>query len=282
MKFSDKFIGYLDILGFKNFVDEAEAGTGMSLNELQHILNSFGTSEERKNFEKYGPTTCPESNHLKRNLDFRLTQMSDGMIVSSEISPAGVINLISHCWIVLMKLLQSGVMCRGYITRGSIYHTDTKCIGSGFHKAYENEKNVTAFARDADERGTPFVEVDSVVCKFIKDSNDECVKKMFSRFVKGDGEAVALYPFQRLSHSFTISAFGEEFNPAKEKSSNQNLRIILEGFKEKITALVDKSNTKAIKKAEHYIQALDAQLTECDRTDEAIDMLSSPYPKDRL
>ena len=35
--------------------------------------------------------------------------------------------------------------------------------------------------------------------------------------------------------------------------------------------LVDKSNPKAVIKAEHYIEALNAQLAVCDRTDEAID-----------
>ena len=36
---------------------------------------------------------------------------------------------------------------------------------------------------------------------------------------------------------------------------------------------VDMSNPDAIRKAEHYIRALNAQLQECDRTDEFITLM---------
>ena len=45
---------------------------------------------------------------------------------------------------------------------------------------------------------------------------------------------------------------------------------------------VDESDPKAVKKAEHYIEALNAQLAVCNKTDEMIDMFSSPYPSRNL
>jgi hypothetical protein len=33
-----------------------------------------------------------------------------------------------------MILLDKGFMCRGYITRGKIYHTNEHLIGSGYHR----------------------------------------------------------------------------------------------------------------------------------------------------
>ena len=208
-EFKDKFVGFVDILGFKDLVKAAEAGTGMSLAELLEILNDLGAPEDQEHFKKYGPTTCPESTYVQRDLNFRLTQVTDCVFVSTEVSSAGVINLISHCWVAVMQLLLTkGIMCRGYITRGSIYHTDTQPIGSGYQEAYDKEKQVTAFKREADERGTPFVEVDPVVCDYVRDHGDRCVKEMFSRYVKGDGKVTALFPFQRLEHSFIIAGFG--------------------------------------------------------------------------
>ena len=87
--FKDKFIGFVDILGFKKFVEAAEAGTGMSLAELLELLRELGTVDDRRNLEKYGPTICPTSAYRQRDLDFRLTQISDCVVVSTEVSPAG-------------------------------------------------------------------------------------------------------------------------------------------------------------------------------------------------
>ncbi len=278
IEFKDKFIGFVDILGFKKLVEAAEAGIGISLVELLEMVQKLGTPEDRIKHEKYGPMTCPESRYVQRHLDFRLTQISDCVVLSTEISPAGVINLVKHCWGAVIKLLTKGILCRGYITRGSVFHTDTQFIGSGYQKACSKEKHVTAFIREDEKSGTPFVEVDRVVCDYVRNHGDSCVKEMFSRFVKEDGIVTALFPFQRLAHSFIVAGFGITFDPEKEKRSNQRARLLIENFKERVMAFVDHSDPDVVRKVEHYIAALDAQLKVCKRTDEMIDVLSSPFP----
>ena len=279
IEFKDKFIGFVDILGFKKMVEASEAGTGMTLPEILETLEMLGAPEDRKDFKEYGPTICPDSTCLQRDLDFRVTQNYDSVIVSIEVSPAGVINLANQCWGAVIKLLTKGIMCRGYITRGLIFHTNTQFIGSGYEEAYSREATVTAFKRDEDERGTPFVEVDQTVCNYVRDHGDSCVKKMFSRYVKGDGVVIALFPFKRLSHSFVIN---REFDTEKEKRSNKNVRLWIENFKERVMVLVDQTSPNAVSKVEHYVAALDAQLEVCERTDKMIDMLNSPYPSSRI
>lgn len=276
-KFRDKFIGFVDILGFKKFVEAAEAGTGMPLVELLELLKDLGTADDRKKIEKDGPTTCPKSAYFQRDLNFRLTQISDCVVVSSEVSPAGVINLVSHCWSAVIKLLTKGILCRGYITRGSVFHTDTQFIGSGYQEAASKEKHVTAFIPDAEKSGTPFVEVDQIVCNYVREQGDSCVKKMFSRYVKEDGNVTALFPFQRLQHSFIIGGWlGHTFDREKERQSNENMRLKIENFKERVMAFVDHSDPDVVSKVGHYIAALDAQIEVCKRTDE---MLRSFFPR---
>jgi hypothetical protein len=282
MEFQEKFIGFVDILGFKHLVEAAENGTGKPLSELTGLLKNLGSPEDATRFKKHGPTICPQSYYLQHDLDFKVTQISDCVIVSSEISPAGAINLVNHCWGVVISLLKDGLMCRGYITKGLVYHTDTQVIGSGYQRAYAKEVEVAAFKRAADERGTPFVEVDPIVCSYIMECEDQCVKEMFSRMVKGDGEVTALFPFQRLAHSFIIAGFGHTFDPEKEKHSNLNMHRMIVNVKERVMALVDQSNHNAVSKAEHYIAALDAQLEVCKKTDEMINMLTSPFPSRRI
>lgn len=276
MKFEEKFVAFVDILGFKNLVTAAENGTGLPLTELTQLLEQLGTQDDVLRVKKSGPTTCPQSPYINRDLDFQLTQISDCVIVSSEISPAGAIKIINHCWGAVIQLMTKGIMCRGYISKGSVYHTDKQIIGSGYQDAYSRESGVSAFKNEAEERGTPFVEIDPVVCNYVENCGDDCVRTMYSRMVETDGSLSALFPFKRLSHSFMIGGFGRTFDPEKEKASNNDMRKIIENIKTKVMSFVDESNPKAFQKASHYIRALDSQLDACDRTEAMIDMLCKP------
>lgn len=282
MKFEDKFIAFVDVLGFKNMVEASEAGTGMTLPEIVECLSKLGTREDEERILRRGATICPGSMCIEKNLNFRITQISDCVIVSSEISPAGLINLVSHCWGAVIELLVRGIMCRGYITRGVIYHQSGQVIGSGYQRAYAREAGVCAFKLEADERGTPFVEIDDEVCRFIDEKTDSCVKEMFSRMVKTEDGTTALFPFKRISHSFIVAGFGKTFDAEKEKKANINVRKQLLALKEKVMFHVDFANPRAMDKAHHYIRALDEQLTVCDKTDEMINKLCSPLSLRRL
>ncbi len=183
---------------------------------------------------------------------------------------------MNHCSGAAIQLLRKGVMCRGYIKRGRIYHTDSQVIGSGYQDAYFAERGVTAFKREADERGTPYIEVDPEVTAYIDAQQDACVKEMFSRMAKREGTMAALFPFQSLSHSFLVSPIVHKFDAERERKANQNMRTIINTVKERVQSLVDPTNASAVSKAAHYLSALDTQLEVCDRTDEFIDALEQP------
>lgn len=276
----DKFIAFVDVLGFKQMVQDAESGAGRSFSEIQDIVDVLRNENGKSFFKSYGPQVCPESRCVRKDLDFESTQVSDCVIASSEISPAGVINLVNICWSAAITLLTKGVLVRGYITRGNVMHNERTLLGTGYHRAYEREGEVRAFQRDADEKGTPFIEVDDEVCTYVRNETDPCVREMFSRYVKSDGSLTAIFPFQRLSHSIAIGGFGvPPFNPEKEKKSNDIMRQNIRDMQAKLKQYVDPGNERAVKKLAHYLYALDEQLVICDRTDEAIEMLSRPFPR---
>lgn len=277
MEFRDKFIAFIDVLGFTNLLAATEAGTGMSLPELVELLQNLGSPAEREKYGRTGPICCPNASYIQRDLDFQITQISDCAIISAEISPAGVINLIHHCSTALLVLLSRGFMCRGYITRGSIYHTPEQVLGSGYIRAYVSEKVVSAFKANSNEQGTPFVEVDAVVSEYVNDCDDSCVKEVFSRSVKSDGTTVVIFPFQSLSHSFLLSWFEEK----RERKENEKVRILLNSFKAGIFANVDPSNPDAVRKSEYYIRAIDDQIRVCDDLEQFIDLLVSPMTGER-
>jgi hypothetical protein len=272
--FADKFIGFVDVLGFTQLVEKAEAGEGMPLNRLLELLKALGSPADQERFATRGPAICPQSARTRHDIDFRLTQVSDCVIVSTEISPAGAINLVNHCWNAVISLLQHGLMCRGYITRGRIFHTETQVIGTGYQRAYRAEQNVKAFQREADERGTPFVEVDKTVCDYVAACADACVQEMFSRSVQSDGEVVALFPFKRLAHRFVIGDH-RTFDSKKDRKANENVRATIQRLMDQLRTFVDSTDQRAMRKLEHYLRCLDVQLAVCNQTEAFLNLYDS-------
>jgi len=75
VEFKDKFVAFVDVLGFKKMVEAAEAGTGIPLHELLDILKELGKPEDRDRIKKHGPMVCPQSTFVQRDLNFQLTPM---------------------------------------------------------------------------------------------------------------------------------------------------------------------------------------------------------------
>ena len=68
VEFTDKFVAFVDILGFKHLVAAAESGTGMSLGELLEVAKKLGSVADREAITVDGPTICPASRHIRRDL----------------------------------------------------------------------------------------------------------------------------------------------------------------------------------------------------------------------
>jgi hypothetical protein len=279
IKLTEKFIGFVDIMGFKSLMARAEAGAGLSHDELFEIAKLLGSEKDRADRLKSGSKICPHAPYIRRDVDFQITQQFDCAVISTEISPAGVVNLIWHCATACLVLLQKGLMCRGYIKRGLIYHTEKSVYGPGHVDVVEREKQVSFFKIDANESGTPFIEIDKSVTDYVAAQSDSCVKEMVGRMVKSEGDLTAIFPFKRLNHSFMIGGFGlPKFDPEKEKRSVNVVRDWIRRMQQDVKSFVDPNNAAAVRKANHYLRILDQQLVACDETEKAIDMLGKPFP----
>ena len=264
---TEKFIGFIDVLGYSSLTKAAEEGRGLTLDDLEEVLAILGSEKDRETHQKHGPTICPMAPHIRKDMDIELTQAWDSVVVSSEVSPAGIINLISHCFVACITLLTKGVMCRGYVKKGMIYHRGNRVFGSGHVDAAAKEKNVSFFKRAADKRGTPFIEVDPAVVEYVINQPDKCVKEMFSRMVITHDGLTAIFPIKRISHKFIIGGIGfPPFDAHKEKGKNDVVRSNIKQLKEKLLSFVDGADASAVRKSEHYIRALDEQLKVCDQT----------------
>jgi len=275
--FEDKFIAFVDLIGFKALIEQAERSEGRSLDEVREVLRELARQESKDFFKKHGPMICPYSACIHNHLSFQITQVGGCAVISAEVSPAGIINLIDHCRRAAIRLLNRGVMVRGYIMRGYVVHDDTTLIKPGHQNAGTKEEGVTAFKKRADENGTPFMEVEQAVFRYIENQDNACVRGMFSRMVASDWGVSALFPFRRLSHSFFIGGFGlRPFNPEKEKQNNAMVRLNIRMLIERVNRHVARDNPSALRKTRHYVAALEEQLRACDLTDGMIDRLFYP------
>ena len=283
LQYTEKFIAFFDVLGWTSLVRASDKGCGLSLGELCEIMDELGKPADREHFEKYGPTTCPQAPRIRKDMDFCITRLSDSALISAEVSPAGLINLVFHCYTACFKLLSKGVMCRGYIKRGRIYHTSEYQVGVGISDVVALEKQVPIFKKDADEHGTPFIEIDMDVDKYVSNQPDECVKEMFSRLVKKKGDLAAVFPFKRLDPSiFFGPRLGQRLNPERECEPVNVVRGWIQRMKEHVQHNVDWSNESARQKGKQYIRMLDAQLVVCYQMDDAINLLAQPFPTGRF
>lgn len=222
----DKFIAFVDILGFSSLV-EAEEQKGNDLSRLLELTETLGSPVRTG-----APIACPNSRRASPDVDFKTTQISDCVVVSTEISPAGIVSLVQHCFVITLALLSKSSLCRGYITRGNIVHNDHQFIGTGYMHALKSQKTVAFMRTNIEETGTPFVQIDNRVTEYVKNESDDCVRKVFDRMVRSDGSYTAIYPFEALS-KIPSALVTPDFNPDVQKLHVQ--RSI--GFRHLIEAL---------------------------------------------
>lgn len=274
MQFAEKFVAFVDILGFKDMVKDSESGTGRDIGSILELLQMLGCPELQERVCKHGPTFCPESRKVAQDLDYKVTQISDCVVISAEKSPSGILQVVNHCWLAAFKLLNAGILCRGYVTMGSVFHTDHQVIGSAYINAFHKEREVSFLRQSEGQKGTPFIEIDPAIVSYINDCGDNCVQEIFGRMTKSHGNLTAIFPFKVLQHSFLIG----NSDQASEISANNKVR-------QRIIDLIDKiafqkaDEDKASDKISHYLGVLQDQLIICNQTEDLINSLYSPFPR---
>lgn len=276
MQLTNKFIAFVDILGFSSAVERIDNGGSLSLEALAEATRLLGSDDDVKAIKAHGPSICPCARRVQHDVDFQLSQVSDCVVISTEVSPSGVITIIEHCWRTVFGLLRKGLMCRGHIGQGKIYHRDGILIGPGYQEAASREKTVAAFKRDADDRGTPFVELDSAVRDYVASCGDRCVVAMYERMVKEDEEVAAIFPFKRFGKlaGFSIEAQFHDFDQDRARASVEGARQRLLSLRYELRQHVDPANTSAVRKLEHYELALEEELRTFDGLDGMIEVLA--------
>lgn len=141
IRYEDKFVAFVDILGFKRIVERSAADDDAE--SIARMIDRLAPRADVAHYQEYGAEICPCSEKFSADLAMRITQVSDCVIVSTEVSPSGAINIVNFCRKVAERLLlRECVLCQGYLTRGKIFHDEMTFFGPGYQAAVEGEKKL--------------------------------------------------------------------------------------------------------------------------------------------
>ncbi|MFB5269831.1 hypothetical protein ACE41H_24050 [Paenibacillus enshidis] len=137
MKYEERIIAFIDILGFKNLVNN-----DLMCEDIGAILKL--------------PYVLRQGDMLKRLkiTGMMMTSISDSLVFSIGLKERGAMNKITKLLSVFSQTLlaQYSLLLRGGIAVGKIYHDNDIVYGPGLVKAYELESKIAIFPRIVIER----------------------------------------------------------------------------------------------------------------------------------
>ncbi len=164
MKYEDRVICFIDILGFKERIERSVTDE-KSIEEITRVISAL-EQDFKVTFNEYR----------------QVIQFSDSLAISFLVSEKDqVFNLITELQGFLICLADWGIFFRGGITVGKLLHTDKLFFGSAFIKAYELE-NLAIYPRVIFDEKL----IDQLIEHRPIGSNEESVKQFIGSYVKKD------------------------------------------------------------------------------------------------
>ena len=275
VKYEDKFVAFIDILGFKGLVEESAANDDPS--SIVRIIERLWTENDRLLYSEYGAEICPNSQRDSKNLSFCITQISDCVIVSAEISPAGAINIVNYCRKIAERLLlREGVLCQGYLAMGKVCHQGTIIFGPAYQEAVNEEKEAAAIEWIDGSLGTPFIEVNQAISSYIEEAGDECIHKQFSRMTIPYAKYRLISPYGIFTRMIDWVISGNN-TPEQMHREVQSARDIIDTLDKSLIASKP-INGRAREKIRISCEKLSDARNYLTEADETIDVLASPLP----
>lgn len=120
--YRDKYVAFVDLLGFKRLVADADASPEKRLRVLE-LLDLLRT------------TACENP-----SLGMRLTQFSDCVILSSDRTARGLAQMLASVEWMTLNLLQHDMLMRGGLAVGGVHHDSTFVFGLAVNEAHGMEE----------------------------------------------------------------------------------------------------------------------------------------------
>lgn len=125
--YKNKYVAFLDLLGFKSKVNDADTNHKVQ-KEILNVLDIFRD------------TLCNSD-----NIGMRFTHFSDCIIFSVDRTSRGLWEILESINVLTLNLLNYDFFIRGGLSAGGIYHDEKFVYGSAVNRAYKIENKESIF-----------------------------------------------------------------------------------------------------------------------------------------
>lgn len=136
--YEDRFCLFLDILGFRDLVnDSVKVNTTERNVQASEIFFSLNEIADTLN---YGNVMFMSKGKLVESTR-KVSQFSDSIVVSySTQEVSGLVDILYDVLLLQLVLVRRGLLVRGSVTRGQLYHESDFVFGPALNEAVELEK----------------------------------------------------------------------------------------------------------------------------------------------
>ena len=207
--YRERYVAFLDILGFKNLIDRSVAvPPEIALDTIVEALKfTPPAGQDKIVLGRIGDIA--KSNH-------QMSSFSDNIFISTDTSENALMHIVHHVEQISFKLLKLGLFCRGGITKGLCYHRDNIVFGPGVIEAHNIEKEEAKYPR-------------TVLSNEVVDDGKNAispVREVFSRFLRKDNDSKYYIHYLRIIRLFSDSM--ERDQPLDHLNMIQKIRTKIE------------------------------------------------------
>jgi hypothetical protein len=164
----ERFVAFIDLLGFRDVLNR------MFTNEPQLFKTVLEVLELAKSF-----ADTPDPENMRA-----ITAFSDSVVITSG-GPFGTAGLLATVGVLAGEFLKRGILCRGGIARGRMYHADGILFGEALVRAYDIERDVAKTPRIViDDNVAPaiFFLIDDQIPRVKRDIDGKLILNVFAHF----------------------------------------------------------------------------------------------------
>ena len=144
MKYEQRIVAFIDILGFKALLNDTTDNKGNDNEDaINKVVSAYEAIRDIWDLDKKADYLNTNSSDTKK-----VSIFSDCLVVSFEINQSSEVffTLLEIKWLI-MRLISRRILCRGAVSLGKFIHTENYLFGPALVEAYTLESKAAVYPR---------------------------------------------------------------------------------------------------------------------------------------